>query len=83
MDIDASLVATRTTHDQAPPEPPIVSEDVLTETACPVNTNLPVPPKVIIQETTRETAPTPSSPIPATTPIDGFPVRVMPSRVGH
>ena len=74
MDIDASFIAAQTTHDQAAPELPIISEDILTETTCPVNTDLPdpsFPPKNIAQKRARETAPTPSSPIPATTSIEG------------
>ena len=74
MDIDASSIAARTTHDQAAPEPPVISKDVLTETTCPVNTDLPDPsvlPEDISQETAPETAPAPSSPIPATTSVEG------------
>ena len=41
VDIDTSLVAPRTTNDQATPELPIISEDVLIEIACPISTDLP------------------------------------------
>ena len=80
MDIDASSIAARTTHDQAAPEPPVILEDVLTETSCLVNANLPdpsVPLEDIAQKAARETAPTPSSPIPATTSVEGAIVSVL------
>ena len=74
MDIDAPSIVDQVTHDQAAPEPPVMSEAVLTETTCPVNTTLPDPavlPEVVAQETAPEPASAPLSSIPAATSAEG------------
>ena len=74
MDVDAPSITDRVIHDQATPEPPVVSEAVLTETACPINTTLPDPavlPKVAAQENVPEPTSSPSSSIPAATSAEG------------
>ena len=74
VDVDAPSIADRVIHDQAAPEPPVMTEVVLTETTCPANTTLPDP-TVLPEDAAQETAPeltwAPSSSIPIATSVEG------------